>query len=251
VKEFPWKQLLVAGVLLWAVIMVLPSINPDWWPHKTINLGLDLQGGMHLVLEVQTEKAVEAQVTSYADQLKSALRQDRIRHTNITVQGDRILVTARGQDSIKAMNAILKKDFDTLHTEIKTEKENMRELALSLPDKQAQEIKKMAVSQALETIRNRIDQFGVSEPSIRVQGKRQILVQLPGVTDTSRAKDLIGKTALLEFRLVDEEHDVSKALDGAVPAGSEILYQIRRDPETDQTTKNPVSDQKRDFTYRR
>jgi preprotein translocase subunit SecD len=84
------------------------------------------------------------------------------------------------------------------------------------------------VDQALETIRNRIDQFGVSEPDIRIQGERRILIQLPGIKDTQRAKELIGKTALLEFKLLDEEHDVDAALGGNVPASSEILYEPKK-----------------------
>ena len=230
---------MVAGVLVWAVIMVLPSINPDWWPHKTINLGLDLQGGMHLVLEVETEKAVEAQITGQAHALKAALREERIRHTDINVQGEQLKITVRGQENVDVLNTILKKDFRELETVSATQEGNKQEIILGLPENRIKEIKKMATSQALETIRNRIDEFGVSEPIIRIQGKRQILVQLPGVTDTSRAKDLIGKTALLEFRLVDEEHDVAKALKGDVPVGSEILYQIKRDPQTGLTSRVP------------
>ena len=238
-KAFPWKQLLIAGVLLWAVIMVLPSIKPGTWPHKKINLGLDLQGGMHLILEVQIEKAVEGQIHGLAEELKSALRTERIRHTDISARGDRIIVSVKGQESVDALNKILKEDFGYLRANAQTKEDNRQELTLRLPEDREKEIKKMATSQALETIRNRIDEFGVSEPSIRVQGKNQILVQLPGVTDTTRAKDLIGKTALLEFRLVDEEHDVAKALKGEVPPGSEILYEIRRDPETSLTTRIP------------
>ncbi len=238
-KDSLWKQLLVAGVLIWAVIMVLPTINSEWWPHKIINLGLDLQGGMHLVLEVQTEKAVEAQITGHAQSLKSALREKRIRHTDVNALGDKIKITVRGQENVDVLNAILKKDFNDLKTVSAKQQDNKQEIILSLPEDRVKDIKKMATSQALETIRNRIDEFGVSEPSIRIQGKRQILIQLPGVTDTARAKDLIGKTALLEFRLVDEAHDVSKALKGDVPAGSELLYEINRDPETGLSKRIP------------
>ena len=100
-------------------------------------------------------------------------------------------------------------------------------------------MKKLAVDQALETIRNRIDQFGVTEPDIRRQGENRILIQLPGVQDPQRAKDLIGRTALLEFKLVDEAHDLNSALQGSVPAGSEILYKIDEDRDTKRTSKTP------------
>ena len=238
-KEIPWKQLLVAGVLVAAVILVLPTFNPDWWPHKTINLGLDLQGGMHLILEVDTEKAVAAQIDRQARELRERIREERIRHTDIDIQEKTIQITARGEDDINALNSLLDEEFRDLAL-ISDRKSNGRlTQTYGIPDKEAARIEKMATEQALETIRNRIDEFGVSEPSIRIQGEDRILVQLPGVTDTSRAKDLIGKTAQLEFRLVDEEHDVSQALEGRVPPGSELLYQVKTDPETNRTTKTP------------
>ncbi len=222
-----------------AVILVLPTFNPGWWPHKTINLGLDLQGGMHLILEVDTEKAVSAQVEGQARELRDLVRDKRIRHTDIKVRDSAIEIMARGRDNIDALQKVLDEEFPGLALISERKQDNSLEQTLAIPEKEAERIKKMATEQALETIRNRIDEFGVSEPVIRIQGEKRILVQLPGVTDTSRAKDLIGKTALLEFRLVDEEHDVNKALEGKVPPGSELLYQVKTDPETNRTTKNP------------
>ncbi|MBW1674785.1 MAG: protein translocase subunit SecD, partial [Deltaproteobacteria bacterium] len=100
-------------------------------------------------------------------------------------------------------------------------------LELILSQKAQQHIKKMAVDQAVETITNRIDQFGVAEPDIRPQGKDRILVQLPGIKDPKRAIDIIGKTALLEFKLVDEDNSLEEALKGNIPPGDEVLYQIK------------------------
>ncbi len=238
-KNFPWKQVLTAGALIVAVILTIPTFNPQWWPHKTINLGLDLQGGMHLILEVETEKAVEARIAGIAREIQDAVREKRIRHATIKASGQKIITTIRGASNIEAFNTLLDEDFDDLRLLTESGDTNTQERALNLPDKQAEDIKTMATEQALETIRNRVDEFGVSEPSIRVQGKRRILIQLPGVTDPSRAKNLIGKTALLEFRMVDEEHDVDKALSGDVPPGSEILYQIKTDTSTNRTIKVP------------
>jgi preprotein translocase subunit SecD len=103
-------------------------------------------------------------------------------------------------------------------------------LELVLSEKAQQHIRRMAVDQAVETITNRIDQFGVAEPDIRPQGKERILVQLPGIKDPKRAIDIIGKTALLEFKLVDEENSLEEALRGNIPPGDEILYEITGDP---------------------
>jgi preprotein translocase subunit SecD len=112
-------------------------------------------------------------------------------------------------------------------------------LQIGMTSEWVDQIKKQAVEQALETIRNRIDQFGVSEPDIRIQGERRVQVQLPGISDTERAKELIGKTALLEFKLLDEEHDLGAALDGNVPPGSEILYQAVDAEAAPGTAKQP------------
>ena len=112
-------------------------------------------------------------------------------------------------------------------------------LQLNFKEGEVKYIKKLAVDQGLETIRNRIDAFGVSEPDIRPQGENRILIQLPGIKDPQRAIDLIGKTALLEFKLVDEEHGIKDALKGTIPPGDEILYQVQVDPVTQKETKIP------------
>jgi preprotein translocase subunit SecD len=116
---------------------------------------------------------------------------------------------------------------------------------MEIPDRESDHIKKLAVDQALETIRNRIDQFGVSEPDIRRQGDKRILIQLPGVEDPQRAKDLIGRTALLEFKLVDEAGDLQAALKGNVAPGRVVLYKVDEDPDTKRTLKTPFLLKKR------
>jgi preprotein translocase subunit SecD len=113
------------------------------------------------------------------------------------------------------------------------------EIQLKLPEDEMDMIRKMATDQALETIRNRIDEFGVSEPDIRIQGKNRILLQLPGIDEPDRAKDLIGKTAQLTFQLVDEDADVNAAITGNLPVGSVLLYENRTDPSTGQSTQIP------------
>ena len=123
-------------------------------------------------------------------------------------------------------------------------------IVLVLDSKQADHIKKNAIDQALETIRNRIDQFGVSEPEITLQGTDRILIQLPGIKDPQRAINLIGQTALLEFKLVDEEGDLEAALKGNVPEGDIILYQRSVDPKTGGVKKIPLSVEREDLDDR-
>ncbi|MCK5783627.1 MAG: protein translocase subunit SecD [Desulfobacterales bacterium] len=220
--------------------------QPEIWPNKKINLGLDLQGGMHLFLEVQTDKAVEGTIERLTHEIRSRLRKERIKYSSIKlIEGTKISVTIKKQADFDKFNYLLDNEFSDLKTISSRTEDDMLTVLLGLPDKQANHIKKMATEQALETIRNRIDQFGVSEPDIRIQGEKRILIQLPGIKDTKRAKDLIGRTALLEFKLVDEEHDLNSALEGKIPPGSEILYEHKYDPDTNRTQKFPYLLKKR------
>ncbi|WP_306304102.1 protein translocase subunit SecD [Desulfosarcina cetonica] len=245
-KNLSWKLILIAAVILAAVIYVIPTLRPGIWPHKKINLGLDLQGGMHLVLEVQTDKAVENTVERLAQDMRDMLREERIRTLSFErLDNLKIAVKVPDEANIAKFDELLDKDFRELRIVDRTVKDNVLNIVLDLPEKEIEHIRQMAVAQALETIRNRIDQFGVSEPDIRIQGQQRILVQLPGVNNTERAKDLIGKTALLEFKLVDDTHDIQSALAGNVPPGEEILYEVREDKTTHRVQKTPLLVKKR------
>lgn len=253
-KKFSWKLGVVAAILIVAFIYILPTIGmalkgesePGLWPHKKINLGLDLQGGMHLILEVDTDKAVESTVERISQEMRSLLRERHIRHGGVDrFDATKIQAKVSGSENIERFRKLLDDEFRELRILSQTEDADTLTMVMDLPDKEAAYIKKSASEQALEKIRNRIDQFGVSEPDIRNQGDKRILVQLPGVKDTDRAKDLIGKTALLEFKLLDETHDVDAALKGDIPPGSEILYEIKTDPNTNRTQKVPYLVKKR------
>lgn len=229
-----------------AIIYVLPTIEPSFWPHKKINLGLDLQGGMHLVLEVDTDKAVEGTIERIIQEIRSSLKKEHIRYANLSrIEGNRILIKLKGQKYIDGFEKTLDKEFQNMRILSRSMDGDVLTMQIDLPDRETDQIKKLAADQALETIRNRIDQFGVSEPDIRRQGEKRILVQLPGIKDTKRAKALIGKTALLEFKLVDETHDLDAALKGNVPPGSEVLYGVKEDPTTRRIHKTPYLLKKR------
>jgi preprotein translocase subunit SecD len=244
-KNFSWKLILVFAVIAAAVIYVLPTFEPGLWPHKQINLGLDLQGGMHLVLEVDTAKAVEGQVERIAQEIRDELKKERLRRVSLNrIEGDKISATVQDPQTLEKFNVLLKDDFDFLKRSQRRE-DGTSTIILEIPESEAQNTKKLAVDQALETIRNRIDQFGVAEPDIRRQGENRILIQLPGIKDPERAKDLIGRTALLEFKLVDDTHDVNAAVKGNVPAGDEVLYRVEENPKTGKVAKQPFLLKKR------
>ena len=227
-KGLSWRIILIVAVIIPAVVYVIPTFAPSMWPHNQINLGLDLQGGMHLSLEVQSQKAVESTVERIRNELRGNLRSERIRSVEMTDTGAlELAFRLISPEDLPGFKRLIERDHSDL--EILSEKEIDGELVvrLGLAGETAKEVRQQAVRQALETIRNRIDEFGVSEPDIRIEGENRIQVQLPGVTDTDRAKELIGRTAMLEFKLLDEDHSSGRALEGDVPPESEILYGSR------------------------
>lgn len=239
-KSLSWRLVLVLAVIIAAIVYLLPTLNPAIWPHKQINLGLDLQGGMHLVLEVDTDKAVESNLERIYQDIRQMVRKARIRGVNMQPRGGRqIDITVRGADRIAAFKKLLADELDSMLKKVRIDGGDLFELSLHLEKDEVDHIKRLAVDQALETIRNRIDQFGVAEPDIRLQGDNRILIQLPGIKDTERAKDLIGKTALLEFKLVDDSGDLNAAIAGSVPPGRQVLYREEFDSQTQASRKIP------------
>jgi preprotein translocase subunit SecD len=228
-------------IILFSAISVVALLEP-------MTLGLDLQGGMHLIMEVESEKAVENTVDRAILEIKASLEKDKVVVSSIERrQYAIVLVTpATSEDGVKK---VLKEYPNFSMTK---EGENT---ILSLRESERKQILELSTSQALETIRNRIDQFGVTEPLIQKQGDNQIVVQLPGVKDPKRAIELIGRTALLEFKLVDEESPIVRLLppiiqadaeentlknfSGQVPQDREILFERIVDKETGEVTKKP------------
>jgi preprotein translocase subunit SecD len=245
-KNISWKLVVVFAVIITAIIYILPTLKADLWPHKKINLGLDLQGGMHLVLEVESNKAVESTAERISQEIREQLKQKRLRNVSVDrIDGTRISVHVKKEENIDKFKALLDDDFRDLQKISEKEDNGSYTVVLGLTDNDRDDVEKLAVDQALETIRNRIDQFGVAEPDIRRQGENRILIQLPGIKDTQRAKDLIGKTAQLEFKLVDETGSVDAALKGDIKPGREVLYRVEENPETLRTTKTPFLLKKR------
>ncbi|MDP6625501.1 MAG: protein translocase subunit SecD, partial [Nitrospinota bacterium] len=230
INNLKWKYLLIFIVLAGSIWLSYPL-------REKIHLGLDLQGGMHLVLEVQTEKAVEAVLNRTANDIMRKMEDNDFDFERITTTADNIIqITLFHADSRSEIQNIFR-DYPFM-VEREFDSKNLI-LNYQLESEEAKNIEENAVDQGLETIRNRVDEFGVAEPTIQRQGSRRILIQLPGITDTRRAKNLIGKTALLEFKLVDDENSVQNALAGNIPEGNEILYQRQVIKETGEETKTP------------
>lgn len=233
-RDLNWRVILIIAVLGLAVWAALPL-------KEKINLGLDLQGGMHLILGVEADKAVESAASRVLDTMKSDFRRERIRYSLLTKdQKNNILIEPSSEKDIakleKVMGQYPLKSFG---------RNGQGQMIYAFPASQVKKIKENAVEQALETIRNRIDQFGVSEPTLQRQGKDRILIQLPGIDDPERAIGIIGRTALLEFKLVNDEYNLDRALGGDIPPGNEILYQKVTSETTGSVNRRPFLLKKR------
>jgi preprotein translocase subunit SecD len=224
-------------------VVILVSLWYLYPPKQRINLGLDLQGGIHLVLGVDTTKAIANQTERAAEDFKAALERKGIAAKRIAREGDRAFVVELANPASWNDALTVAAQFQTF--ERRNSDQNAGRFALALSDREVSQQRDLATRGAVEKIRNRIDKFGVAEATITRQGDERILIQLPGVQDPDRAKALIGQTGLLEFKLLDERTPVEEALAGRVPEGSEVLYQRRVDKESKQEQKVPFVVQKR------
>jgi preprotein translocase subunit SecD len=181
-------------------------------------LGLDLRGGVHFLLEVDMDTAIKQAEERYNNDIRAAFRDAKVHYQSVSKEADGIRISLPNEEAKLAALEVLNKDFRNLDVNDSGDNEFM----VSVPDRDLREIKKSALGQNITTLRNRINELGVAEPIIQQQGDSRIVVQLPGVQDTTRAKELLGTTATLEYRLVDVEHDVQSAVAGHVPVGSRI-----------------------------
>jgi preprotein translocase subunit SecD len=199
IKSLTIRSIIAGVVCLTALFFLTPSLTsnlPEFWkknlPADKIPLGLDLQGGTHLVLEVDTEKAVEATLLRSAENLKETLMDKKVRFRYLD-KGDRAKTIAYelpDAPSRTAFEKIVHDSFPDLEQASSETREGREVIALKIKDRRAEDIKKNAVEQSLETIRNRVDQFGVTEPEIIPEGRDRIVIQLPGIKDTAGPRTL-------------------------------------------------------------
>ena len=268
-KRVGGRFALLGAVVLLSLAFFTPSYPglygalPDWLkkvlPNKGITLGLDLQGGIHLVLEVEEDRAVDIAVERNAVAMQDLLVEKKIPAESAKRTGSSQVTIAFQNGELKSQIQKAMEEFSTFYEVEKAGTANS--IVLELREGEAKRIKDSAINQALETIRNRIDQFGVAEPLIQRQGLKQIVVQLPGVKDPKRAKDLIKNTALLEFKMLDEdsklamdlpqrvprgkEAEVLEQFKAKVPEGDEILFEKHLDKDTNQEFRFPYVVKKR------
>jgi preprotein translocase subunit SecD len=219
----------------YVVALNLLSKSPAWLSQffgaNPMYLGLDLRGGVHFMLQVDMQQALEKKVESMASDLRSALREKSVRHSGISRNQQTLELRFRDAAAADAAKPVLQDQFADLVVTSSNDGTDVK-LSASLKPEAARRVQEQALKQSITTLHNRINELGVSEPVIQQQGLDRIVVQLPGVQDTAKAKDILGRTATLELRMVDESAEAGAALANAaaVPFGSERFLERNGQP---------------------
>lgn len=240
-KPVKTRVILIAVFIFISFFAIIPSIytnTPGWWKavlgNAQMHLGLDLQGGVYLVEKVEAGKAIKEKIYKDYSDISSFVKNSGIgQKSDLTFNGGEITI---GKNFLGNKHAV-----SMLGDYIKNHHASLRFSGNTISFKQSAEAnyRKEAVSGAVEVMRNRIDQFGLVAPKIARQGKDLIVVEMPGVKNVKQAIKLIGKTARLTFKLVDDKNSLPDALKGNIPDGDEILYHIKYNKYSHKTTKTP------------
>ena len=207
----------------------LAPATPDWlasFNALPMYLGLDLRGGVHFLMEVDMPSALNKAIERYSNEIRTLLREEKLRYAMIRPEQAGVRIVFRNPDDVDKATALLGENFQTLVTE-EAETSGKPGLLARPSEQETREIQQFALQQNILTLRNRVNELGVAEPVIQQQGASRIVVQLPGVQDPLIARKILGATATLEYRAVDIEHDLDRAIAGNVPAGSR-LYRERK-----------------------
>jgi protein-export membrane protein SecD len=230
--NFPrWKVIAVVALCVFGILLALPNlINkeniawlPDWLPQREITLGLDLQGGSHLLMEVDVGSVLDARLETVVDGIRSEFRAAEIGYTELGVADGAVQVTLRNVADIGKARPILTE----LATGMTLDIAETGTARMAFTDAEILRLKRDAVQRSIEIVRRRIDETGTREPSIQRQGDDRILIQLPGVDDPDRIKELIGQTAKMDFRFIDMSVSAEQASAGALPATAERLPSLQ------------------------
>ena len=236
-----WKTIGIWAVVLLSVLLAAPNLFhqstlatlPDWLPKKQMTLGLDLQGGSHILLKMDPNELVKDRLTSARDEIRTALRDAKVGYTGLAGSSKSVQVRIRDADQIPAAKQALKSLTDPLAAGLFTggsvQEMSMDEpepglLRFTVTDAGIKYRTSAALAQSIEVVGRRVNELGTTEPIVQRQGDDRILVQVPGLEDPQRLKDILGQTAKLTFQMVDQTMPVQDALNGRPPAGSTIMY---------------------------
>ncbi len=244
IKDLRVRFAIILVVLVGSIFYLMPTFSgyfgftmPEFWkkplPTKTLHLGLDLKGGMYLLLGVNLDEALDNSLDRATVEIKGYLDSEKIPYTSVERSGEAgVSVVINDQEKEQDVRDRIGKRYDYLDVVDSVTNEGKTEITYIYNPKALTAFRQRTIEQTLETIRNRVDELGLAEPEITRQGDYDILIQLPGLSDPESAKSLIKKVALLEFKLVDDKNDLETALAGEVPEGDEILYEKVRDFES-------------------
>lgn len=213
----------------YVVALNLAPSTPEWlnkFGAEPMFLGLDLRGGVHFLMEVDMEAAISKAEDRYMSDMRSTLRENKVRYKTITRnKSGGILIRFKNDAERNNGESLIDDEFQDLDVTTPDVAGEESQLIVSIKETVVLETQKLALQQNITTLRKRVNELGVAEPVIQQQGLNRVVVQLPGVQDTAKAKNILGATATLEFRLVDEDHDAQDAVDGRVPAGAKLYYE--------------------------
>ena len=213
-KIFSFKQIMVIFVMLFSVTYSLPTFFnevPNWLTSinaKKMNLGLDLKGGVHFLMQVDLDEVIDNKSRKFSNDIRSQLRKNKIRYSSFKFENNKIFIDLSNNVNFEEVEDMLNKIYQNTF-DIKRLEDN--KLQISISENALNELRIAAIKQITTTLRNRVNELGVAEPIVQQSGKTRIVVELPGVKDTTRAKEIIGATATLEFKMVDEESDAYAA----------------------------------------
>ena len=226
-KIFSIKQILVIFVLVFSVIYSLPTFYsevPSWLTSmnaKKMNLGLDLKGGVHFLMEVDLDEVVKTKSKKLSNDIRSQLRKEKIRYKKYSHQNNNIYIEFNDNSFYERTEDLIKTSYQNTFD---INKININEMEITISEDALNELRIAAIKQNTTTLRNRVNELGVAEPIVQQSGKTRIVVELPGIKDTTRAKDIIGATATLEFKMVDEDSDAYAAEDSNQISFNAKLY---------------------------
>jgi len=209
----------------YSVALNLTPATPSWLAQlggTPMKLGLDLSGGVSFLMEVNMKVALTKAKTNVVESFRADLRSEKIRYRSVKDTDKGIQVIFRKEENLDKAESFIKKKFDGL---LITTNSDKLTLTAAMTDAKIKEVRDYALAQNITIIRNRVNELGVAEPLVQRQGKKHIVIELPGVQDTAVAKAILSATATIDFRMVDTEGDLSSALNGRPPASSEILYE--------------------------
>lgn len=267
-KTWYWKVGVAWLFTLGALLLVIPNFIKSesvtkFLPKTRFNLGLDLQGGTHLLLGIDLRRAILGEADNYTREIEELADREGLDVASVERDFDstKIKISLSDKSEMEALEKLVQERFQVLSIVDSNPADS--ELLLDVTESRKSEVEQQTIAQALETLRNRLDEFGVAEPSIQAHGKDQIVIQLPGLSDPKRAEAVLGRTARLEFKIVKDgavsdlelqtwvdeakkqlpekykPEDLNRLLQDKLPAGTQVLMQENKDPTTGQVSSRP------------